>query len=756
MVRPVIWIAPIIVWAGFATAQQATDETVIDLTPMVDLMQSAPVPDPSGETRSEGQVPEAPDASDAPTSSDQVDGATAADQTSQDGAEIEPEASIIVDGPVRASVPTSTTEPAPQPLRVPLRPVNGDDPLRLFGEYDSADFVIDIPDPGAVTAFDIVMQSSVNILPETSEITVMINDAPAAVSPPFAFDAFASLPVDSSALVAGTNRITVTAKQAHRIFCGPEATFQIWTDIDARASGATLASGSLQTDGVDFAARASALESILVIASEPPEPALLAELSRKLGATETGRAPVLVVASPFDPAQPGPPVPRIAIRPDAAGGAELRLAADGAPVLILAPDVSSDALDLLLPDPPPLNDFPAVVPGTPSDLSDLGVDDIEIRRRYGRVDVRFALPETWMLAANQMARIELLYRYAEGLPPNALMLVKVNGTTVRLLPLYGEPGVILPRLPVGFPTRLIEPGVNEISFETIIPGDPPDEPCSPIDGAMAEIFADTSIVIPPSPQMAFPSVATVLRSLERAGIVLAEDAPADGLANAIGRALDVELIALDGGPVTGAATVTVASLAEVDRLPLTALGLTRRGIEDLLSGRNIVAGDPAAEEAAPPGPVDRLGQWIAGRWRALVQLGWPGDGQLAEWITGKQAVALMLIPDPGDRLSAWLIAAPGVDPRWLAAQIAAARLDPDGPKGEAALLSAEGHWAVWRPADTPPTLLEAVTMSNLRAVAGNYAAWSPGLYVGLLASLVFVSVIVGLVFVVRTRGRRKR
>lgn len=756
MVRPVIWIAPLVVWAGFATAQQATDETVIDLTPMVDLMQDAPAPDPSGEPTPAGQVFEAPDAGDAPTSSDQVDGATAAEQTSQDGADIEPEASIIVDGPVRAFVPGSTTETAPQPLRVPLRPVNGDHPLRLFGEYDSADFVIDIPDPGAVTAFEIVMQSSVNILPETSEIIVLINDTPAAVSQPFAFDAFAALPVDSSALVAGTNRITVTAKQTHRIFCGPEATFQIWTDIDARASGATLAPGSLKTDGVDFAARASALDSILVIASEPPDPALLAELSRKLAATDTGRAPALVVASPFDPAQPGPPAPRIAIRPDAAGGAELRMAADGSPVLILAPDVSAEALDRLLPDPPPLNDFPAVVPGTPAALADLGVADVDIRRRYGRVDVRFSLPETWMLAANQMARIELLYRYAEGLPPNALMLVKVNGTTVRLLPLYGQPGVMLPRLPVGFPTRLVEPGVNEISFETIIPGDPPDEPCSPIDGPMAEIFADTSIVIPQSPQMAFPSVATVLRGLERAGIVLADAAPADGLASAVSRALDVELIALDGGPTTGDATLTIASLAEVDRLPLTALGLTRRGIEDLMSGRSIVASDPAAEVPAPPGPVDRLGQWIAGRWTSLVQLGWPGDAQLAEWIAGKQAVALMLIPNSADRLSAWLIAAPGVDPGWLAAQIAAARLDPYGPKGEAAILSADGRWTVWRPAYTPPMLLETVTISNLRAVAGNYAAWSPGLYVGLLAILVFVSVIVGLVFVVRTRGRRKR
>jgi hypothetical protein len=749
--RPLTSVAALMLWAGLVAAQEASDDAIIDLTPMVDLMQDGPDTGLSGDPvldapPADATAPEAP-----PNAAD-----TPSDPSDPAEASAAPDASVIIDGPVRATVPTEATVTEPMPLRVPLRPVDGPDPRRLFGEYDSATFLIDIADPGAVTAFDIVMQSSVNILPETSEIIVTVNGAQAAVSQPFAFDAFAALPVDTAALVAGPNRVEVTVKQSHRIFCGPEATFQIWTDIDARASGATVRPGPFQADGMDFAARVAGLESLMVIASEPPDPALLAALTRKLAAPDTGRAPTLVVGSPFDPAQPGPPAPRIAIRPDASGGAELRLAADGAPVLMLAPDVSAEALGFLLPDPPPQTDFPAVEPGTPALLSDLGFGDVAIRRRYGRVDIHFTLPEDWMLAANQTARIDLLYRYAEGLPPNALMLVKVNGTTVRLLPLYGEPGVTLPRLPVGFPTRLVEPGVNVISFETIIPGDPPDQPCSPIDGPMAEIFSDTGIVIPQAPRMAFPSVATVLRSLDREGLALAEGAAPDGLAAAIGQALDIDMIPLDGGPGTGDAALTVASLAEIDRLPLTALGLTRRGLEDLLTGRVAATPDVLVEEPAPLGPVARVGDWLVGRWTALGQLGWPGDAPLADWIERREAVALMLIPEPGDRLSAWLVAAPGVDPAWLAEQVAAARLDPDGPKGEAALLSAEGRWTVWRPATTPPMLLERVTPANLRQVAGNYAAWSPGLYVGLLASLVFVSVIVGLVFVVRTRGRRKR
>jgi hypothetical protein len=635
-------------------------------------------------------------------------------------------------------------------------PESGPDPYRLFGEYDSVSYRINIPDPSAVTAFDIVMQSSVNILPETSDITVLVNGQEAATTAPFAFDGFAPLAVDKAVLVAGMNSVEIIARLSHRIFCGPDATFQIWTDVDAGASGVTLLPGSMGVNEADFAARANGLDSISVIATEPPDPALLVELTRRLATSGSGVGPVLVVSSPFDAVAPAAPQPRIAIRNDAVGGAEIRQAADGAAVLVVAPNVTSEALDRLLPRPTAPSDLPAVVPGAPMRIADLGIADVEIRRRYGRFDVVFSLPEDWMLAANQMARIDLLYRYAEGLPESALMLVKVNGTTVRLLPLHGEPGVVLPRLPVGFSTRLLEPGINLISFETIIPGDPPDQPCSPIEGPMAEIFSDTAIVVPQSPRMAFPSVATMLRRLDATGVTVAANARPDGLATAIGEAVKATMIPLVGGPVPLDARLTIASLAEIDRLQLTSLGLTRRGIEDLLMGRNVTASEADGESPTVPGLVDRAGDWFAAVWTDFVRLAQPGDPALADWIAGRSAVAMMLIPEPSDRMAGWLVVSPGIDPSWLAAQVASARLDPDGPKGQAALLSETGTWTVWQPAATPPILLEPVTPRNLRAVAGNYAAWSPGLYVGLLASLVLISVIVGLVFIIRTRGRRKR
>jgi hypothetical protein len=749
MIARLLWVAGLAVWPGLGLAQDAPvapDDTIIDLTPMLDLMQAPP------ETTPPITPPPPPEPAPEPPAATPAETAPTAAAAPPAPA---PALPSVIEAPVRAGVPAAETPDESEAVRIPLRSSGGTDPLRLIGEYDSAEFLIDIADPLAVSALDIVMQSSVNLLPETSTITVTVNDTEAASTPAFAFDGFAPLSLDTAALVAGTNRIGVTVEQSHRIFCGPDATFQLWTEVDASASGATLLPGDHGANAATFASLATGMDSITVIADAPPDPALLSEIARRLAAPDTGRPPAIMLVGPYDAAPNGVIAPRIAIRSDAAQPVALRAGADGGPVLVIAAAAPLDALNPFLPVPPIRADLPDVVPGQPALFADLGMPDIAVRRRYGRVDVPFSLPEDWMLAASQSARIDLLYSYADGLPRNALMLVKVNGTTIRLLPLFGEPGVTLPLLPVGFSTRLLEPGANALTFEFIIPGDPPDQPCSRIDGPLVEIDSGSQIVVPPAPRMAFPSVATLLRSLDMAGISFAEGAAPDGLANAVAQGLVASLMPLDGGPETGLARLTVASLAEIDRLPLTFLGLNRRALEDVLAGR-LAMPTAVTEDVEAPGPVARSRSWLADRWTGLRRLGLPGDPALATWLDGQKAVAMLAIPDPADRLSGWLVAAPGVDPVWLADRIATARLDPDGPKGAASLLAADGTWSNWHPAATPPRLLEPLSIANMRTVAGNYAAWSPLLYVALLGALVVVSVIVGLVFVVRTRGRRKR
>ena len=114
------------------------------------------------------------------------------------------------------------------------------------------------------------------------------------------------------------------------------------------------------------------------------------------------------------------------------------------------------------------------------------------------------------------------------------------------------------------------------------------------------------------------------------------------------------------------------------------------------------------------------------------------------------------MPDPAHPLDLWLIVGASADADGVARALAAGRLDPLGPDGQAALLTEDGVWESWRPAAGAPSLNEPLTLANARAVAGNYASWSPVWFVGLLACFMSISVLLGLSYVVSTRGSLKR
>src|SRR5690606_21409051 len=207
---------------------------------------------------------------------------------------------------------------------------------------------------------------------------------------------------------------------------------------------------------------------------------------------------------------------------------EIRNGADGALVLVTSLGNDPSVNDPVLPRPAPIAGLPDFPPGTSATLAEMGYSAISMQGRYGRRDLGFRLPADWLLISSQGAQLDLLYDYAAGLPEGALMLIKVNGTTIRVLPLFGQGGEPLPMLPVGFPARLLAPGPNSLTFETIIPGNPPDLPCPRIEGPLLRVSDQSVLRIPASPRMQFVSVGAGLAGLDPAAIFSAPDADSEG------------------------------------------------------------------------------------------------------------------------------------------------------------------------------------------------------------------------------------
>ncbi|WP_102107423.1 cellulose biosynthesis cyclic di-GMP-binding regulatory protein BcsB [Oceaniglobus roseus] len=682
-----------------------------------------------------------------------------------------PPATAEGDGPVTIPEYSRTSESA-DPL--PARPdsfLTGlkserNDPnriLRLSGERQSATLFVDVPAPADVIAFVLSYRVSINVLPSRSELLVTVNGTeapPITLSPEDGFVA-AELPVEL--LREGHNRIEITARQAHRIFCGPDATFAIWTEIDLGQSGVRIPSADIPMDEAGFATALNgqlATQGNVPIRMDPDASSdLLHDIAVRVSGLSGGSAVDLKLESPYDVGGAAPPLARIAILETAPATTGVRRGADGAAVLVLGgpQDGMRAELDAILPPPEPLQDIASLVPGVTTSLADLGFTDTTTFNRYAEQRLVFRLPDDWLMLSNAEALLRLTYGFAEGLPQGALMLVKLNGTTVRLLPLDSGGGQVLEPLDIGFKANLLNPGPNALEFVTIVPGDPPDQPCPQIAGPLLTIVDDSTLLVPPTPRMSFIGLRSALTSLGPDQVVPVTPEARSPWLERLDLAIQSTLRPISGRESNAGARLNVVGADNLGAFSFGTLDLSRNDLEGLFYDRGPeVLQEPVEDPSGGPRYARRVQSMVAGFARQIGQLAKPGDGPLKTWIAGRKAQAALLMPDPEHPETLWLIASPGVDPALLAGDLAAARVSPDGPRGRVSILTAAGQWQNWQDASMMPVLKEPLTFRNFRNVAGNYASWSPLYFVSVLFGLTLLSVVLALIFVVSTRGRRKR
>jgi hypothetical protein len=647
---------------------------------------------------------------------------------------------------------------------------------RLTGEYDKIAFDLDVPPDGTVGDLIITYRNSINVLAETSLITVFREGVEIGAWQPDAPADFQNVTLPADALTPGLNRIVIRVEQSHRIFCGPEASFAIWTDIDLARSGVEVPLGNSELNIDDFrraaAAQIAAYGTLPLIAKVAPAASFVRDLERRVSALGSDGQARLAVQSPYAvTSQTGTSeaLARIAVIEfsDLSGEValpEVRQSPQGSLVLVLSTDTTLDMHDGLLPLPAAIAGPPDLIPGQGATLETLHANGIEIRSRHRRVDVPFRLPDDWLVLTSQRAQIDLEYRYADNLPEGSLFMIKVNDTTVRLLPLYGKGGLELPELTVGFWARLLKPGYNMISFEVFIPGNPTDMICPKIDDPILEVSENTLVNVPTSPRMQLSRLSQGVQRLTPDSVALVANLAGNSRAEEILTMMAVHLVALGGErPAAEMARLTVRTFERIDQVPLDMMSINRSILERVLTPQMAELTEQAWDGAAAedrftqlPQRTERYGGGIAVIWQRARALAWPGDPPLADWIAGRHGQALLLMPDPNAPLDLWLIVGASADAGEVASALAAGRLDPSGPDGRAALLTADGVWQSWHPNTDAPSLNEPLTLANARAVAGNYASWSPVWFVGLLASFMSLSVLLGLSYVVSTRGTPKR
>lgn len=666
----------------------------------------------------------------------------------------------------------------------PLRPVAArgqprGSAIRFDGETRDLDFALFVPDPERVRLLRVATLSSINVLPERSNFRVYVNDQFVGEGALANFTEFGStdLAIAPGILTSGHNRVQIRLSQYHRIFCGPEASFALWSDIDLAGSGAVIEGAGAESNGQRFlmglalaAASAGGIEIRGTAELGEQREAWIGMITRRL-TTALGGDPVpFRFTGYWTVATNDPAGARVTFLPGNSPSVSFRTGGDGAQVLVIEyvpgqPPGEIAELDMALPALA-MHSAPSLIPpDQPVPFSAFGFRPVEVQDRYALVEQRFRLPDDYVVLTNAKAEIRLDYIYADDLPQGSMLLVHVNDHNIRLLPLRGESGRLIEKFPVRFEAQYLRAGTNTLAFEVMIPGDPPDLPCPAWDRPVLAIGADSTLHAPYSPSMYLPDMHFAFRALTGQSVQLQTHA-----ARAFGEDDVITLRAALSGSVMAdssdsRARLHLLSLNDLASLPLGGHAISRHAIENVLLGEPTAPDTPEGLGSSllrmtgesggvrqPPAALSSGWEWAAGVFRNALHWLHPHSGTLLEeWLLQHRGQAIFLQLDTERPEHIWLLRAPGADISGLASAIVAARSVADGPRGQVSVLDAEGRWQNWVAPDRHPVLLESVTPRNLRHVLGNLVSAMPIRYVLVLFLLALIAALLALRFVISTR-----
>ena len=680
------------------------------------------------------------------------------------------------------TVETGTRDPS---FVSPLRPIAArgrpaGSALRFDGERRTLDFALFVPDPSAMHALRVSTLSSINVLPERSTYRLFVNDTFAGEGRLDNFSDFGSVdfPVGPALVLPGQNHVRIELVQYHRIYCGPDASFALWSDIDLATSGAVLNSavGVSGQDGfmMGLAAAAAIGTGIEIRGAEALgdyRDGWIEQITQRISAALGGDPIPFRFTEYWSVQGASRSASRITFLPGLQNRVSFRVAGDGAQVMVVEfqPGQRPHALaefDTLLPQAAVTTQPILIATERPVAFSEFGFETTEVRDRYAMIEQRFRLPDDYVVLTNAKAEIALDYIYVNDLPAGSMLLVHVNGRNIRLLPLVGEGGALIEQFPVRFEARLLRAGINTLGFEVMIPGAPADLPCPAAESAFLAIGQSSTIATPYSPSMYLPDM-----HLAFAGLV-----PQSVQVNDMtGRAFDANDVvtlraALSGGARADAATLNtrlnLLSLDDLGSVPMGGYQFSRRALESVLIAQAPIAGLTVAppqhalmqlqERGESTAALSRGWDWLQSGFETALQWMNPRSGQLLDqWLTEQHGQAVLLQLDPSRPNQLWLVRAPGSNAAAIASAIVAARSTNEGPRGQVSVLDHDGRWQSWVAPDRQPLLLEAVSLGNVRFVLGNFVSAMPIRYVVGVFFLALISALFALRLVIATREHRQ-
>lgn len=659
---------------------------------------------------------------------------------------------------------------------------------RISGAREWVNFDLYSSSDGNEALLQIASVSGINNLPERSYMRVTVNGQELGRRNLTHVEdvGIEKFRIPAAVLHTGRNHVQLELRQQHRIFCGPEASYTLWTDIDLSRSGLVVAADTpgsdmnalIGNDGFMMALAAQvaggqALEvrGIDTLGSE-------AEIWRSFLVNRFNQslagAPLVINFTDYWTAQTDMrDRARVTIIPAAESQVRFIQAGDGAVVMVLEVAQGTDPERLLagitaVTAQAQDNRPTLIAPASDVPFAQFGVESEIFSQRYAQRNHAFRLPDDWLVLTGAKARINLDYAFASGLPAGSAVLLKINGTIVRMLPLRGgQSGSVISNFPIDFEARLMHPGTNVLGFELFVPGDPPSLPCAVNETPFLQILDSSTLHVPYCPSMSIPDMDLAFAALSPESLRMNEMS---------GRAYSqLDILTLGSALArTRAAirpsTLHLIALDDLGSIPTAHYSANRRLLEDvvLMPSQNTVPDEQSVSEN-PGDPFQQ--RRVERRSMSLAfSAGWDAVNERARWVLDR------IIPSSGDQLNAWLaeqrgqailfqldaerpdeiwmLRAPDSDMRDIAHAVVRARLHGQGPRGQAAVLTHDGHWESWLAPDRRPAMLEPWSHRNFRSAMGNIVSARPVFYSLLILGIATLSALVALRLVISTREHK--
>ncbi|WP_411033308.1 cellulose biosynthesis cyclic di-GMP-binding regulatory protein BcsB [Shinella sp. BYT-45] len=618
-------------------------------------------------------------------------------------------------------VTTQTGEPArkaatPDPaLRRYIIPAPS---LLLEGEVASQSFPVFLTkqQAAAATAINLGYSNAVVVAPESSTLTVIVNDVTVGEIPVQSAGGTKDIRFDLPAglLRPGVNRVTFNAVQRHRTDCTITSTYELWTALDpARtflAAPADTGGRPLTTD--DIAAIGlgpTGQTKFVMVVPEMGQPAAtnaLMRLSQGLAlmakmpnqtfdvvdalpaSAGAGELTVLVgTAGDLAPLLPGLPA---AARSSAIASFIDAPSGDRKVFVVSGPDwpsIEGAVEGMVSPVDRPLGvmrealsvrqrnaaDMPLLTGETSLTLASLGVRTNEFSGRRFRTGFDIGIPSDFYADAYGEAMLMLDAAYSPEVLPGSHVDIYVNGNIASTVPITSRNGGIFRHLPIRVTMRHFRPGPNRIDIETVLLTQA-DKVCAPGASALEEprfaLFDSSEFRMP-----RFARIAQLPNLAALAGTGFPYNGQVDPIALYLDR-LDAETLSASA-TFLGKLAVSSGRALQV-RPEASALAIGERNaivvgtisqLPPLVLGQMHIAGESASSWGAAAAGGTRQGatQDAFNEWQSRVRGGsWRGQiSALEAWLQDKFDISLSslrLLPGEEAPIT------PGENARFLVAQ----------------------------------------------------------------------------------------